>query len=164
MNYDYEEFDGFFFDFDGVLTDNKVYLDQNGLESVVCCRADGLGFDILKKTSKLVWIFSTETNSVVIQRANKLNVKVINSIKNKAHALNELAERESIDLSRFVYVGNDVNDYYSMMLCGLKVCPSDAHDEIKKISDVILLTKGGNGVVREVLEKLFKIDFLEFIR
>ena len=164
MNFSFEEVEGFIFDFDGVLTDNKVYLNQYGVESVACSRADGLGFDVLKKINKPVWIFSTERNEVVLKRANKLRVAVINAISNKFDSLNKLAEKEALNLSNCVYVGNDLNDYHAMNLCGLKICPSDAHNDIKKISDVILEVEGGAGVVREILEKTFKLNFLEYLK
>ena len=66
--------DAFFFDFDGVLTDNKVYIDQNGNESVRCSRADGLAFKALKKINKPTFIISSEANHVVKKRAKKLGV------------------------------------------------------------------------------------------
>jgi len=164
VSFNYDEIEGFLFDFDGVLTDNKVYLNQDGVESVTCSRADGLGFDFFKKTEKRVWIFSTEKNEVVVQRAKKLKVSVINAIENKSTAIINLSEKESLNLSKCVYVGNDLNDYFAMKLCGCKVCPSDAHDEIKKISDVILQSEGGAGVVREILENVFKINLLDYLK
>ena len=65
------------FDFDGVLTDNKVYLDQDGKESVSCSRADGLAFDVLHKLHKPVYILSTEKNPVVTARAEKIKVQAV---------------------------------------------------------------------------------------
>jgi len=163
VGFDFRSIDGIFFDFDGVLTDNKVIVSEQGIESVICSRADGLGFDALRDTDKFVFIFSTEKNEVVVQRAKKLNVEVINAISNKGVALKKLSNDRGFDLSRFVYVGNDLNDFHAMNLCGLKICPSDAHDSIKKISDVVLDAQGGNGVVREILENVFSLDLLDFI-
>ena len=163
MNFDFESIDGFLFDFDGVLTNNKVLVNQKGIESVICSRADGLGFDALRNTNKAVFIFSTEKNEVVLQRAKKLNVEVINAISNKKVALEELSREKGYNLSKFVYVGNDLNDFHAMKLCGLKICPSDAHIKIKNISDVVLDVQGGNGVVREILENIFSLDLLNFL-
>jgi 3-deoxy-D-manno-octulosonate 8-phosphate phosphatase (KDO 8-P phosphatase) len=153
----------FVFDFDGVLTDNLVYLDQNEVESVSCSRADGLAFDILRKLNKSVYILSTEKNNVVSARARKLGVPVIQSIKNKEDALRGLVSREGYQLENVLYVGNDLNDYNAMMISGYSVCPADSHLRIKSISDFVLNTNGGKGVVRELLEDMLNIDFIEVL-
>ena len=163
MSFRIEDVDRILFDFDGVLTDNKVFVDQNGMESVVCSRADGLAFDVLKKMNVEISIFSTETNPVVAERAKKLGVNVIQSISDKRVSLTTLAEEFNWNLSRTVYVGNDLNDFHAMKLCGITFCPSDAHEEIKKISTKVLQEKGGNGVVRELLESVYRINFLNVI-
>lgn len=156
-----DSIDVFIFDFDGVLTDNIVLVDQNGKESVSCSRADGLAFDVLHKLKKFTYILSTEKNPVVEQRAKKLKIQVLQGIGNKAEALKDLAIRKSFNLSNALYVGNDINDYRAMQLCGYSVCPADSHPKIKNISDVVLKTLGGKGVVRELLEEVFEVDFIK---
>jgi 3-deoxy-D-manno-octulosonate 8-phosphate phosphatase (KDO 8-P phosphatase) len=151
-------------DFDGVLTDNKVYLDQNGVEFVQCSRADGLAIDVLKKLKYNVFIVSTEKNSVVSVRGNKLEVPVVQGVENKKSKLLEMKTKNQIDLNETMYVGNDLNDYNAMTICRSKCCPADSHPKIKEISDIVLTTKGGNGVVREIVEKVFKIDLLKYIQ
>ena len=151
------------FDFDGVLTNNLVYLNQNGDEWVSCSRADGLAFDVLQKLKKSVCILSTEQNPVVAARANKLKVPVLQGISDKTQALKSLADKERIDLANVVYVGNDINDYNIMQLCGYAICPSDSHSKVKEISDVVLKTPGGKGVAREILEDVFKLDFIKIL-
>lgn len=158
-----EEIDLFVFDFDGVLTDNFVYLDQNGLESVRCSRADGLAFDVLQKLKKSVYILSTEKNTVVSARAEKLKVPLLQGIKNKEEALRSLASNLGCQIEKILYVGNDLNDLKVMNICGLSVCPADSHEKIKKISTVILKTNGGNGVVRELLEDVLGLDFIKIL-
>ena len=153
------DIDALIFDFDGVLTDNLVYLDDKGCEIVCCSRSDGLAFDILRKLEKPSYILSTEKNLVVSQRAKKLKIKAIQGVTNKADALIELATKYEYDLKHILFVGNDLNDYEAMKLCGHTVCPSDSHMEIKELSDIVLDSKGGKGVVRELIEKTFKIDF-----
>ena len=76
------EIDALVFDFDGVLTDNKVLVHQDGSESVLCNRADGLAFDVLRKLKIPTYILSTETNTVVTQRAKKLKIHVIQGALN----------------------------------------------------------------------------------
>ena len=66
-------------------------------------------------------------------------------------------------LNRVLYVGNDLNDYEAMKLCGYSVCPSDSHNKIKKIADIVLKTQGGKGVVRELLEDVLEIDFIKIL-
>ena len=151
------------FDFDGVLTDNLVYLNQHKDEWVSCSRADGLAFDVLHKLKKRVYILSTEQNPVVAARANKLKVPVLQGVSDKVRILKDLVDKEGFDLADVLYVGNDLNDYYIMQLCGYTVCPSDSHSRIKEISDVVLKACGGKGVVRELLEDVFKLDFIDIL-
>jgi YrbI family 3-deoxy-D-manno-octulosonate 8-phosphate phosphatase len=158
-----DEIHAIFFDFDGVLTNNKVLVDSLGVESVVCSRSDGLAFDMLRKLNVNVFIFSTETNDVVVKRSKKLKVPVLNSIDNKRESLLNKVTNEGWSLSKVVYVGNDLNDYYAMEICGFRFCPFDAHPTIQSISDKILTTKGGDGVVRELVEEVFEVNFLKLI-
>jgi len=148
------------FDFDGVLTDNKVFVTQDGKEFVACSRADGLAFDYIRKNKINTCILSTEKNGVVSHRAKKLGVPVFQSVADKEKTLNLLLEEQRIRYENVVYVGNDLNDYYAMLRCGIKICPSDAHERIKKISDFVLQSRGGDGVAREILEDVFSLDLL----
>jgi 3-deoxy-D-manno-octulosonate 8-phosphate phosphatase (KDO 8-P phosphatase) len=161
--FDFDKISVFIFDFDGVLTNNIVFVDQCGIESVACSRADGLAFDVLRRLKKQSYILSTEKNQAVKARANKLKVPVIQGVNNKVKALKELKNKEGIDFKNALYMGNDLNDYQAMRLCGISVCPADSHPKIKEISDIVLKTNGGNGVVRELLEDVFGLDFIEIL-
>jgi YrbI family 3-deoxy-D-manno-octulosonate 8-phosphate phosphatase len=151
------------FDFDGVLTNNFVVVSQDGSESVTCSRSDGLAFDVLRKVEKPVYILSTEKNSVVTARADKLKVKVFQGITNKADAIKQFSDREGFDLKKILYIGNDINDYNAMQLCGYTACPSDSHESIKLNSTIVLNAKGGCGVVRELVEDIFRINFIQVL-
>ena len=153
--------EAFVFDFDGVLTDNLVYVNQHGEEMVSCSRADGLAFDVLRNLEKPAYILSTEKNLVVSARAKKLKIKVIQGAGNKSEELRHLASKEGYNIENILYVGNDLNDYHVMKLCGSTVCPADGHSKIKEISDVVLKTRGGEGVVRELLEVVLHLDFIK---
>jgi 3-deoxy-D-manno-octulosonate 8-phosphate phosphatase (KDO 8-P phosphatase) len=142
------------FDFDGVLTDDRVWVDQDGREMVCCSRRDGLGFDILRQSGLKLFILSTETNPVVAKRAAKLKVAAIQGCADKARALADLAAKEGIDLSRTLYVGNDLNDLEAIRLCGYSACPADAHPAIKDVATWVLETSGGQGVTREIIESV----------
>ena len=142
------------YDFDGVMTDNKVYLDQHGNEMVQVNRADGLGVAEIRKFGIEQIILSTETNPVVVARAKKLDLFCIQGVNNKAQALVDYCENLQIELSNVAYVGNDINDLEVMKLVGTTFCPVDAHVSIKEISQCILLSKGGEGVSREIFDLL----------
>ena len=140
------------YDFDGVMTDNKVYLDQHGSEMVQVNRADGLGVSEIKKLGIEQIIISTEKNPVVTTRAKKLGIYCLQGIENKKDVLINFCQKNDYDLEYVAYVGNDINDKEAMEIVGYSFCPSDAHGSIKKISNHILDTKGGNGVIRELLD------------
>ena len=140
------------YDFDGVMTDNKVYVDQKGNETVKVNRSDGLGVSEIKKLGIHQIIISTEKNPVVSKRANKIGINCLQDIGNKKNALEENCKKNNFDLNQVIYVGNDINDKEAMEIAGITICPADAHESIKNISDYILKTKGGNGVIRELLE------------
>ena len=158
-----EDINAFVFDFDGVLTNNLVHLDQNGKESVSCSRADGLAFDVLRKLDKPAFILSTENNPVVTMRAKKLKIPVVQGVDDKVEAIKKLVNKNSYNLKNILYVGNDLNDYLVMQLCGYTICPADSHPKIKEISNVVLKANGGNGIVRELLEDVLSLDFIKIL-
>jgi len=153
----------FVFDFDGVLTNNMVYLDQNGKESVSCSRGDGLAFDALRKLKKTAYILSTEKNTVVSARAQKLQISVLQGAENKVAGIQEIIKKENCKLENILYVGNDLNDYRVMDICGFTACPADSHKKIKQISSIVLKTNGGFGVVRELLEDVLGLNLIEIL-
>jgi YrbI family 3-deoxy-D-manno-octulosonate 8-phosphate phosphatase len=155
--------DAFIFDFDGVLTNNHVYLSQDGVESVSCSRADGLAFEALRKINKDIYILSTEVNSVVSERAKKLKIEAIQGVNNKVSALESLVEEKNYSFNRILYIGNDLNDYYVMKACGFSVCPADSHPLIKGVADIVLKTSGGNGVARELMEEVLSLDLVKIL-
>lgn len=140
------------YDFDGVLTDNKILLNEEGIESVMLNRADGLAIGIFKKLDMSQIILSTETNRVVETRADKLEIPALTGIKDKKETLLVYCLEKDIPLENVVYIGNDLNDLEAMKIVGYPVCPSDASKEIKNISKIILDSPGGAGVVRELTE------------
>jgi YrbI family 3-deoxy-D-manno-octulosonate 8-phosphate phosphatase len=149
--------DAIIFDFDGVLTDNTVYVFEDGREAVRCNRADGLGFNILREKKVPVFILSTEKNEVVRYRAEKLKLPVIQNAKDKAKALKNLADEHGYNLNKLMFVGNDLNDLSAMQIVTYPIAVADAHPSIINISWKVLSSKGGDGVVREIIESL--IDF-----
>ena len=146
------------FDFDGVLTDNFVYVDQSGRETVRCSRADGLAFDALRRTPLKLFILSTEKNAVVRARGRKLKVPVFQGLPDKSASIQALARREKFSLRRTLFVGNDVNDLAALRLCGYSACPSDSHPAVLQAAAIRLAAQGGHGAVRELVEQVMGLD------
>ena len=157
------DIDVFVFDFDGVLTNNLVHIDQNGGEWTSCSRSDGLAFDVLKKLNKSAYIMSTEKNPVVSARAAKLNIPVLQGVADKVSGIQYIIEKEQTSLDKVFYVGNDLNDYRVMELCTNCACPADSHKKVIGISRFVLNTEGGKGVVREILENILHLDFIQIL-
>lgn len=146
------------YDFDGVMTDNRVIVFQDGTEAVIVNRADGLGVDYFRDLHIPQLILSTETNPVVNARAIKLRIEVINSCKDKKLALKDYCVQHNYNLSKVVYIGNDLNDLEVMKIVGFPVAPADAHPKIKKIAKLITETNGGEGVIKELSEKISMLE------
>ena len=152
------------FDFDGVFTDNTVYVDEDGKESVRCDRADGLAFDMLRryilrtKWNICYFILSTEKNPVVKSRAEKLQIPCFQGETNKLDFLTKYLDEKNLDPSGLAYVGNDLNDLPAIMLSSISVVPLDAHPLIQKESSIIMPQKGGCGFVRATIEMIMELD------
>lgn len=140
------------YDFDGVMTNNKVYVDQNGNEFIQVNRADGLAVSKIKDFGIKQIIMSTEINPVVQKRAEKLGILCLQCVSDKEKELQSYCIKNNINLKNVIYVGNDINDQEAMELVGWPLCPSDAHESIKNISKFIFKKKGGEGVVRELYD------------
>jgi len=151
-----EKIDLIAFDFDGVFTDNKVLVTEDGKEAVYCNRSDGLGIDILKKYSIPMLIISTETNSVVAMRAKKLGLKVEQGIKDKKAFLIDYVKKNNYSLDNVIYMGNDINDLEAMKIVGCPVALIDAEEEVKRVAMIVIDRLGGNGAVRKLAEVLSK--------
>ena len=142
------------YDFDGVMTDNKVLVDQSGRESVVVNRADGLAVSAIKKMQIDQIILSTEENPVVKRRADKLKIPCIQSVENKKEALEKYIRSIGVDRKRVLYIGNDINDLEAITYVGYAIVPCDAHPAVKRESAIVTEARGGEGVVRELLDML----------
>lgn len=145
------------FDFDGVLTDNRVLVLEDGREAVMCNRADGLAFDWLRASSVRAMLMSTERNAVVAARARKLQVEVLQAVADKGAAIRAFCREAEIDPAEAMFVGNDVNDLPAMRAVGFPIAVADAHPEVKEAAWRVLRTRGGDGVAREVVEDLLAL-------
>jgi YrbI family 3-deoxy-D-manno-octulosonate 8-phosphate phosphatase len=146
------------YDFDGVMTDNKLLVFQDGKEAAVVNRTDGLGIDILKKLEIPQIILSTETNPVVATRAKKVGLPVLQGIEDKKKTLVNYCRQHGFNLEKVLYIGNDINDGEVMKTVGIPIAPADAHKEILQLAKVVLKSKGGEGVVRELADYIANVD------
>jgi 3-deoxy-D-manno-octulosonate 8-phosphate phosphatase (KDO 8-P phosphatase) len=140
-----------FTDFDGCLTDDRVWLNQDGEEFVAANRKDGLAINRLKALGIRVVITSTETNKVVTARATKLGIEALQGLLDKVEAIENYILKNNLTWKDSWYVGNDVNDLEAIRKAKFSICPSDAVKAIKKEVDLKLKTKGGYGVLSELV-------------
>ena len=168
-----------FYDCDGVLTDNRVLVTEQGSEAVFFNRSDGIAISFFRENAIHQAIISTETNDVVERRAEKLKLPVIHKLDStgtdKGSVLSSYAEENNINLSHSIFIGNDINDLPALKLVGYPCCPADAEEEIltfikertesletcekqpgeRGIKGAWISTRrGGYGVVREMMREL----------
>ncbi len=137
------------FDFDGVMTDNRVWLSEDGREMVACNRSDGMGIDRLREAGLKLIILSKERNPVCQRRAAKLKMECENGLDDKVARLRAFGERHGIPLEEIAFVGNDINDIPSLKVAGLPVAVADAWPDVLPHARLVLTRPGGHGAVRE---------------
>ncbi|MBD1548689.1 cytidylyltransferase domain-containing protein [Roseibium aggregatum] len=141
-------------DFDGVHTDDRVLVSQDGQEAVFCSRRDGMGLERLRDRGVRLLILSKEANPVVKTRAAKLKMPVQNHVDDKLSALEAWRAENGLEWSEIAYIGNDINDTACMAACGLAFSPADAHADALKTADIVLEASGGKGALREMSDYL----------
>ena len=139
-------------DFDGVLTDNRVLVSQDGTEAVLCSRADGLGIELLTKAGIPVVVLSKERNPVVAARCRKLGIECVQACDEKLGALQHLAATRNLQPSQVAYVGNDINDLACLAWVGCPIGVADALPEVRRAVLRLTTRPGGFGAVREVAD------------
>ena len=151
-----------FYDCDGVLTDNRVLVTEQGVESVFFNRSDGLAIAEFRKLGIHQAIISTETNDVVERRAEKLKIPVIHKLDtqslDKGTVLKQYCAENRISLENALFIGNDINDLPALELVGYPCCPADPEIEVRSYCESqngwISTKPGGYGVVRELMRVL----------
>lgn len=160
-------------DFDGVLTDNKVLVDETGRESIVCNRSDGLGLERLKARGVRVMVLSQERNGVVAARCRKLGLPCLQGCTDKLGTLQRIVEGDlqfgcnevwggkgergdfgGIQRSQVAYVGNDVNDLACLRWVAWPIAVADAVPEVLASAKYVTRSAGGRGAVREICDLL----------
>lgn len=155
-------------DFDGVFTDNKVYVAETGAETVRCDRGDGLGIDLLRAARARnqlvaeVFVVSKERNPVTEARARKMRLACHAGCDDKleliTRRLREARPQDARPFAGLIYVGNDLNDLAIMESAGFSVAPADAHERVRRVASAVLPQTGGNGFVRAFVERLLDIE------
>jgi YrbI family 3-deoxy-D-manno-octulosonate 8-phosphate phosphatase len=140
------------FDFDGVMTDNRVYVDQDGREMVAANRGDSFGINRMRKLGVQAIVISMESNPVVTARCNKLGLPVIQGVMDKPAVLLKFLKENHIDPAYTIFVGNDLQDLpcFPIVACGVAV--ADAEREVLCGADLVLTRRGGYGAVRELCD------------
>jgi YrbI family 3-deoxy-D-manno-octulosonate 8-phosphate phosphatase len=149
-------------DFDGVLTDNRVWTDQEGREMVAAFRSDSFRLKELRERGMDVMILSSEVNPAVGARAKKMGVEAVQGIglQDKGRAMREVLEQKNIRAENVVYVGNDLNDLPCFEIAGWSIAVADAYPEVIRAADYVLSKRGGHGALRELCDLILESDVL----
>jgi len=143
------------FDFDGVFTDNRVWTNEHGEESVVCWRGDALGLRRLEDVGVDHFVLSMEVNAAVGARARKISAACIQGVDDKPPVLREEVAKRGLSLELTAYVGNDVNDVGCLEIVGVPVVPADAWPDVVPLAGIVLERRGGYGCVREFCDAVW---------
>ena len=140
------------FDFDGVFTDNTVYVFEDGREAVQCNRFDGIGLKKLKSLGIEPLVLSTEINPVVSARCRKLGIACLQNTHDKFTVLKRIVGERHLTLEETAFVGNDINDLECLISVGFPVVVKDGHKAVLKYARYTTRLPGGHGAVREVCD------------
>jgi YrbI family 3-deoxy-D-manno-octulosonate 8-phosphate phosphatase len=149
-----EQIDLIVSDFDGVITDNRVWVNEEGIEYVAAYRSDSIGVQYLRTIGIEVMILSSELNRVVEARARKMGVEVIHGIglHDKGRVMREVLEQKNIKAENVIYIGNDLNDLPCFEVAGWSVAVADAYPAVIRAADHVLSKTGGHGALRELID------------
>lgn len=146
----------FLSDCDGVLTDSGMYYFEDGNEAKKFNTRDGMGFKILREKNIKIGIITGENTNIVKARAKKLKMDILfTGVSNKGKVLDEICDTYKVSYEEIAYVGDDINDIDILKKVKMSFCPRDAHKEVKKKTRYVTKSKGGQGVIREIVDKFF---------
>lgn len=142
-------------DVDGVFTDGGVYYTQNGEKMLKFSRVDGKGIMLFREAGGSILILSAENSQIVKRRLEKLKIKDYHlGTHEKYKDLKKYLAKKGVGLNETAFIGDDVQDIEIMEKVGFSACPANAVERVKKYADYICKNKGGNGAIREVIEKI----------
>lgn len=146
-----------FLDFDGVLTDGYVYVDENGRETVRCSHRDGMGIKMLIRAGVKVIVVSGQISPYVAARCQKMDIPFFQNVRNKARVIDIVMGAKQWTGDDVVFMGDDLNDIEAMTIPGITaITVADAADEVKSRAHYVTKNKGGEGAVREVCDLILK--------
>lgn len=145
-------------DFDGIITDNCLYVDNNGNMTRKINFKDVMAFSILQKNGIKTAIISGESNAAIEILAKKFDIQEIHqNIRNKIQVLKDIVEKYSLSKEEFLYIGDDINDYEALIYSKNAFTVPEAVDKIKSISHIkITKSPSGAGAFREIVDILIK--------
>lgn len=147
----------FLTDCDGCLTDGGMYYSEHGDELKKFNTKDGMGFKLLREKGIVTGIITSEKIDLNRRRAEKLQLDILEAgCKDKFAVIKKICAQRGIALEEVVYIGDDINDVEAVEMVGWGCCPTDAVPQIKEVADYITKTRGGEGVIREVVDIIFK--------
>lgn len=141
-------------DFDGVMTDNRVLVSEDGTEAVWCHRGDGWGISAVRHAGVEPVVVSTEKNVVVSARCKKLNLLCVQGCEDKVAAVQKLAAERNLGRDQVAFVGNDVNDLDVLRWVGVPIVVADAEPAVLPHARLTTVRRGGYGAVREICDLL----------
>jgi 3-deoxy-D-manno-octulosonate 8-phosphate phosphatase (KDO 8-P phosphatase) len=149
----------FVLDYDGVLTDGKVILLEEGEPLRTANVRDGYALQLAVKKGYRVAVISGGRSNSVINRLKSLNIHdIFLGVDKKEKVLKDYMQEHGLARENVIYMGDDIPDYYAMQIVGVASCPADASEEIKAISHYISAYKGGSGCVRDIIEQVLKVQ------
>lgn len=149
----------FVFDVDGVLTDGSVHVFNSGEQVRMMSTRDGYALQLAVKKGYRVAVISGGNSEGVILRLQQLGITdVFMKVENKKAKLLEYAVEHGLEMEDILFMGDDIPDYGVMKQVGLACAPSDAAPEIRHIAAYISNFGGGQGCVRDVIEKVLKLN------
>lgn len=145
----------FVMDVDGVLTDGGMYYSEKGEVMKKFNTRDGKGIELLRKRGIIPAIITQENSNIVIKRAEKLRIdEVYVSIKNKIEVVKKLIKKYNLNFDEVAYIGDDINDIELLKKVGFSATPKNGVDNVKKVVNYVASKNGGDGAVREVIERI----------
>jgi 3-deoxy-D-manno-octulosonate 8-phosphate phosphatase (KDO 8-P phosphatase) len=147
------------FDYDGVFTDGKILITESGEQLRTANVKDGYALQFARKNGYRLAVISGGTSKAVVKRMNGLGITdVFIKVEHKIHVYNEYVKKYHLKREEVLYMGDDIPDLEIMKAVGVTVCPADAAEEIKAISNYISHMKGGEGCVRDIIEQVMKVQ------
>ena len=145
-------------DFDGIITDNCVYIDSKGETTRKLNFKDIMAFSLLKKNGYKIGIISGEANSAIDLISKKFDIEEIHQgIRNKLDVLKSIVQKYNLTPEEFLYIGDDVNDFDSLSFTKYAITVPNAVEKIKTIENIMITSnKGGEGAFREVVDSLLR--------